>query len=130
GSDGLRPGREPAATLIHPPSAKEKSVMETETMGKVVVTAKIENLKDLYLAEKRLLPEDQVRRVEVQDAVVDAGATTLLLPKRMIAALGLEPLRTRHSRGLGGDSLLPIAWYRAADDPGSRLPCGRRRDRR
>jgi predicted aspartyl protease len=82
--------------------------METPTMGKVVVTAKIENLKDLYGVEQGLLPDDQVRRIEVPDAVVDTGATTLLLPKRMIAALGLNPTRTRHSRGLGGDFLLPM----------------------
>ena len=82
--------------------------METPTMGKVLVTAKIENLEDLYSVKKGLLPDDQVRRIEVHDAVVDTGATTLLLPKRMIAALGLEPLRTRHSRGLGGDFLLHV----------------------
>jgi len=82
--------------------------METPTMGKVVVTAKIENLEDLFKAKRGLLPEDQVRGIEVHDAVVDTGATTLLLPKRMISALGLEPLRTRHSRGLGGDFLLPV----------------------
>ena len=34
--------------------------------------------------------------------------STLLLPKRMVAALGLKPLRVRHSRGLGGDFLLPM----------------------
>jgi predicted aspartyl protease len=77
-------------------------------MGKVVVNAKIENLEDLFNAEKGLLPDDQVRRIEVADAVVDTGATTLLLPKRMVEALGLKPLRTRHSRGLGGDFLLHV----------------------
>jgi predicted aspartyl protease len=82
--------------------------METPTMGKVLVTAKIENLADLFKAEQGLLPDDQVRRIEIQDAVIDTGATTLLLPKRMIAALGLEPLRTRHSRGLGGEFILPV----------------------
>jgi predicted aspartyl protease len=82
--------------------------METPTMGKVLVTAKIENLGDLFDAEKGLLPDDQVQRIEVSDAVVDTGATTLLLPKRMVAALGLRPLRTRHSRGLGGDFLFPM----------------------
>jgi predicted aspartyl protease len=82
--------------------------METETMGKVIVTAMIENLTDLLDAERGLLGNDQVRRIEVHDAVVDTGATTLLLPKRMIATLGLKPLRVRHSRGLGGDFLLPV----------------------
>ena len=82
--------------------------METKTMGKVVVTAKIENLKDLFEVEQGVLADEQVRRIEVQDAIVDTGATTLLLPKRMITALGLKPLRVRHSRGLGGDFLLPV----------------------
>jgi predicted aspartyl protease len=83
--------------------------METETMGKVVVTARIENVEDLYSVKKGLLSDDQVRRIEVHDAVVDTGATMLLLPKRMIAALGLEPFRTRPSRGLGG--AFPLALY-------------------
>jgi len=82
--------------------------METATVGKVIVTAKIESLEDLFKVEIGLLPADQIRSVEVHDAVVDTGATTLLLPKRMIALLGLKPLRTRHSRGLGGDFLLPV----------------------
>jgi predicted aspartyl protease len=83
-------------------------MMETPTMGKVVVTAKIENLGDLYRVEQGLLPDEQVRRITVQDALVDTGVTTLLLPKRVIAALGLKPLRTRHARGLGGDFLLHV----------------------
>lgn len=82
--------------------------METPRMGKVLVTAKIENLEDLYSVKKGLLSDDQVRRIEVHDALVDTGATTLLLPKRMVSTLGLVPLRTRHSRGLGGDFLLPM----------------------
>ena len=68
--------------------------METKTMGKVVVTAMIENLEDLFEVERGQLTDDQVRRIEVHDAIVDTGATTLLLPKRMIAALGLKPLRS------------------------------------
>lgn len=82
--------------------------METEAMGKVLVTAKIENLGDLYKAKLGLLSDDEVRRIEIPDALVDTGATTLLLPRRIIAALGLEPISTRHSRGLGGEFLLPM----------------------
>ncbi len=77
-------------------------------MGKVIVTAMIENLEDLYAVEQGLLSDDQVRRIEVHDAVVDTGTLTMLLPKRMVTALGLEPLRVRHSRGLGGEFLLPV----------------------
>ncbi len=85
--------------------------METATMGKVEVAATIENLEDLFNAQRGLLPPDQVRRVEVSDAMVDTGASGLLLPARMIAALGLQPLRTRQARGIGGT--VPLPMYRA-----------------
>jgi predicted aspartyl protease len=92
--------------------AAEENIMESATMGKVVVTARIENLGDLYDVKKGLLPDDKVRRIEVHDAVVDTGATTLLLPRRMVAALGLGVLRTRASRGLAG--AFPLHIFRAA----------------
>lgn len=76
--------------------------METEAMGKVLVTAKIENLVDVENREQGLLPPDEVRSVVVTDALVDTGATTLLLPKGLIAQLGLRHYRTRESRGIGG----------------------------
>jgi predicted aspartyl protease len=85
--------------------------MEAMSLGKVRVAATIENLEDLFNAEKGLLPRDQVRRVEVGDALVDTGATGLLLPRRMVTALGLLPLRTRQARGLGGS--VPLPMYRA-----------------
>ncbi len=69
--------------------------METETMGRVTVAATIENVGDLFLSEKGLLPADQVRRLEVSDALVDTGATILSMPKRLIEKLGLKPTRTR-----------------------------------
>lgn len=80
-------------------------------MGKVLVTATIENLDDIFAVRKKLLSEDQVRRVEVADALVDTGATGLLLPSRFIAQLGLEPLRVRPSRTIAGP--VPLQIYRA-----------------
>jgi predicted aspartyl protease len=80
-------------------------------MGKVVVTAKIENLEDLFDAEKGVIPPAQVRSVEVDNALVDTGASTLLMPRSMIASLGLRPLRSRQSRSLGG--IVPMQMYRA-----------------
>jgi len=77
--------------------------MESFTMGKVVVTAKIEYLADVFSVRSGRLPDDQVRRIEATDAVVDTRAARLLLPKRMIAALGLERLRTRHSQAMDED---------------------------
>jgi predicted aspartyl protease len=69
--------------------------MGTETMGRVTVAAKIESSDDLVLARKGLLPPDQVRSVEVTDALVDTGATILSLPKSVIQKLGLPLVRTR-----------------------------------
>ncbi len=85
--------------------------METTLMGKVVVTVRIENLEDLFDAEKGLISPDAVRSVEAHDALVDTGATGLLLPRSMVAALGLRPLRMRQARGLGGTLQMPM--YRA-----------------
>jgi len=82
--------------------------METAAMGKVIVTAKLENLEDLFNVEKGILPADQVRRVEVRDARVDTGTTGLLVPKRLITALGLRQFRTRQARGLGGPLAVPM----------------------
>lgn len=85
--------------------------MVTTTMGKVLVTARIENLDDLFGARKGQIAEDQVRRVEVTDALIDTGATGLLVPKRLVAQLGLDLVRTRPSRTIAGHVPLPI--YRA-----------------
>jgi hypothetical protein len=85
--------------------------MESATMGKVLVTARIENLEDLFDAKKGLIPRDRVRRIDVTDALVDTGEMDLLLPKRMIAALGLKPVRVRHARSLVGSITVPM--YRA-----------------
>ncbi len=85
--------------------------METATMGKVLVSAKLENLDDLFSVEKGLLPADRVRSVDVTDALVDTGATGLLVPKRLIERLGLHSYRSRQSRTIAGSVALPM--YRA-----------------
>jgi predicted aspartyl protease len=76
--------------------------MSQEAMGKVLVTAKIENLADVHLVERGFLGPGQIRSIEVNDALVDTGATLLGLPKRLISELGLSPLRTRQARTAGG----------------------------
>lgn len=75
-------------------------------MGKVIVTARIENVGDLYLVHQGKLPADQVRYVEATDALVDTGSTTLSMPKRLIAQLGLVPLRSRKVRTATGPATL------------------------
>lgn len=64
--------------------------METNLMGRVVVRALLENAYDLRDVERGLLSADQVRRLEIEDALVDTGATTLSMPKRLIEQLGLS----------------------------------------
>ena len=85
--------------------------MASPTVGKVLVSAVVENLDDLFAVGKGLLPADRVRRVEVSDALIDSGATGLLIPSRMVAALGLEPLRIRPARTIAGPT--PLQVYRA-----------------
>jgi len=71
-------------------------------MGKVTVSARIENLQDAYEAEKGVLPAGDVRSVEVADALVDTGATMLSIPRRLIVQLGLTRRRTRTARTAAG----------------------------
>ncbi|MGH9646844.1 MAG: clan AA aspartic protease [Bryobacteraceae bacterium] len=77
-------------------------------MGKVLVAARLENLEDVYKATQGALPADQVRAVDVTDALIDTG---LLLPRRLIAQLGLSVLRTRPARTIAGNVEVPV--YRA-----------------
>ena len=86
--------------------------MEIETMGKVLVAAKIENLQDLFDAERGIIPAEDLRLVEVDDALVDTGATGLSMPRRLIQRLGLRPLRTRQARTSAG--LITVQIYGTA----------------
>lgn len=72
--------------------------MELAQVGKVVVSAKIENLEDLYEASKGLRSPAHVRTVDIPDALVDTGATMLSLPERLVAQLGLKRLRSHRAR--------------------------------
>lgn len=77
--------------------------METETMGRVLTEATIENTEDLWAVKRGLLPPDQARRITVSDALVDTGATLLSLPTRLIRQLGLGEVgkkRVTSSSGL------------------------------
>lgn len=76
--------------------------MEIVTMGKVTVPAVIENLDDLWKVDDGELTREGVRRVSVEDALVDTGAMMLSVPKRIVAVLGLKPFRKRTVRTVGG----------------------------
>jgi predicted aspartyl protease len=59
-------------------------------MGRVLTEATIENLEDLWAARRGLITDEQVRRLDLTDALVDTGATLVSLPTRMIQQLGLN----------------------------------------
>jgi predicted aspartyl protease len=71
------------------------NTQEPEVVGRVLVEATIESLKDLWDSERGMLPNEQVRRVHVSDALVDTGGTLLSLPTRLIKQLGLFKTSTR-----------------------------------
>lgn len=82
--------------------------METETMGRVLTEVTIENLKDLWDAERGMVAADQVRRITVPDALVDTAASLLSLPTRMIQLLGLTKVaekQVKTSLGTGTASV-------------------------
>src|SRR6266545_344951 len=76
--------------------------MGTATMGKVIVSAKMENLEDLYAVHQGLLTPDKVRTLDVNDALVDTGAIGLMIPTRLLPTLGLRPTQQRQARSVSG----------------------------
>ncbi|MBI3465317.1 MAG: aspartyl protease family protein [Planctomycetes bacterium] len=76
--------------------------MEADTMGRVLVEVTLENLKDLWDAERGLRAAEQVRRIQVDDALVDTGATVLSLPTRLIQQLGLSKRSEKRITTSGG----------------------------
>ena len=90
-------------------------------MAKVLVQAVVENLDDFFAVRKGLMLADQIRRIEVNDALIDTGATGLMLPSRMIAHLGLEPLRIRPAAHRRGPDPAPGLPGRPPVDSGSGL---------
>jgi predicted aspartyl protease len=85
--------------------------MRTNGMGKVLVPARIESLEDLFRVQQGAIQNTEVRRVDVQDALVDTGAIGLMVPKRYVSQLGLRPVRKQMARTVGGD--IPITIYNA-----------------
>ena len=79
--------------------------METDEMGCVLTEATIENMEDLWASKRGMLADDAVRRITVDDALVDTGATLLSVATRMIEQLGLEQTSSEtqpHSEFTGG----------------------------
>lgn len=77
-------------------------------VGRVTTEARVENLRDLWDAERGMISPDQVRRIELTDALVDTGATTLALPTRYVQMLGLKKVRERSSVASTGKTTVTI----------------------
>ncbi len=76
-------------------------------MGRVAVPAVVESLEDVYRLHRGEIAADQVRRVEIADALVDTGATGLSLPQKLVQQLGLLPIRTRWAVTTAGVREMP-----------------------
>ena len=63
---------------------------------------KLANLEDVALANRGIIGPEEVRRVTVEDALVDTGATQLCLPKPIIEQLGLRPFGNARARTATG----------------------------
>jgi predicted aspartyl protease len=62
------------------------------TKGRVNIEIEVSSNVDRVLADLGMLPLEKVRRVRTP-AVVDSGATHLVLPASVVAQLGLSPYR-------------------------------------
>ena len=70
-------------------------------MGKVMTKVKLTNQEDEMLARRGLLPPDEVRTLEIE-ALVDTGATMLVLPADVCRKLGLTEVDRRRVRYADG----------------------------
>ena len=81
--------------------------METE-MGRVITSATVENNSDLWDAHRGKIPAAQIRRIEITDALVDTGSTTLALPTSMIRQLGLDKSYEKVAITSGGKRTIAV----------------------
>ncbi len=69
---------------------------------KHTTSIELANLTELILADSDVIKSEEVKRVTVDDAIVDTGATRLSLPKSLIEQLGLTVIGSRKSRTTNG----------------------------
>jgi predicted aspartyl protease len=94
--------------------AMATDIRKNDNMGRVLTEITVENLKDVYDAERGLIPQSEVRRVSIPDAVVDTGATFLSLPTRVIRQLGLSKVyskRVTTSKGPADSDVYNAVWF-------------------
>lgn len=62
-------------------------------MGKVLTKLKLVSLYDLRDFKNNLIKEEEIKTVELEDVIVDSGASMLCLSKDIIEKLNLELLK-------------------------------------
>ncbi|MGE0608568.1 MAG: aspartyl protease family protein [Pirellulales bacterium] len=77
-------------------------------MGSALTDAIEEHVGDLWNCSQGQLPSERVRWLQIKDALLDTGATTLALPTRMIRALDLHKTNGRSTMTCGGKSRVAI----------------------
>jgi predicted aspartyl protease len=90
-------------------------------VGHVYAKITIENAFDRQLARNGKLPATEVRTANLEDVLIDTGASHLCLPADIVAALGLEEAETILVETAGGDR-----EYRYTE--GARVTVGARSD--
>ncbi len=82
--------------------------MGNHEMGRVLVAILVENLGDLWDAENGRIDLQAVRRIEIADALVDTGSTTLALPTSIISQLGLRKRNEKNAITSGGKRTINV----------------------
>ncbi len=77
-------------------------------MGKIMTKLKLTNHWDLENTRKGLVPSDRIRSVEVE-ALIDTGATMLVLPADVVGRLGLAEEGRRKVRYADG-RVAEVPW--------------------
>ncbi|WP_080810072.1 hypothetical protein, partial [Desulfamplus magnetovallimortis] len=62
-------------------------------MGKVLENLKLISLYDLRDFKNNLIKEEEIKKIELEDVIVDSGASMLCLSKDIIDQLNLEFLK-------------------------------------
>jgi clan AA aspartic protease len=80
-------------------------------MGAVMTKLKLTNSVDVANARSGLIPPEQIRTIEIE-ALVDTGASTLVLPEDIVSALGVHEVRRVSVRVADGS----IRWVPKVGD--------------
>ena len=77
-------------------------------MGRVLTDVTVYNLGDLFDVKRGRLAKDQVRKVDISGALVDSGATTLAMPKRLLDQMGATPSYQKRAMTAAGEQLTTL----------------------